>query len=160
MVVLYKFPCESKPELEQEECWVWDKYICYFYLLNGRKPYQTEDERRAYLKKKSKERYDANIERERREARARYHSKKEFLNEPVKCDCGLMIGRQNLKNHKKNDKHKERMKQLAEGIELDDKPKTKKQPCECGAVVTNLNRHMETPSHTKRMAAKNNVNKK
>tara|TARA_R110000796_G_scaffold243075_1_gene365469 strand:+ start:85 stop:741 length:657 start_codon:yes stop_codon:yes gene_type:complete len=141
LVELYKYPCNSKPELEQEECWVWDKYSCYYDMLNDRKPYQTEEERRAYLKQKFKERYDANIERERTGANKRYHAKKEELNTPTPCDCGLMINKQNITKHKKTEIHKKRMTALAAGIVIDDTPKTKKKECECGAVVSNLNRH-------------------
>ena len=141
MVELYKYPCNSKPELEQEECWVWDKFSCYYDMLNGRKPYQTQEEKREYRRKKCKERYDTNIERERTGAKKRYDDKKEELNTPTLCECGLTLNRQNITTHKGKPIHKKRMAALAEGKQLDDKPKTKKKECECGAVVTNLNRH-------------------
>ena len=68
-------------------------------------PHQTKEERREYNVKKCKERYDENIERERKEARERYAAKKVELNTQVKCECGLMINKQNLTRHKKTKKH-------------------------------------------------------
>ena len=66
-----------------------------------------------------------------------------------------MITKGNMPKHIKTPKHTKRMKDLAAGIELDDKPKTKKQECECGAVVTNLNRHKKQ-SCPLRHSSKNN----
>ena len=156
MVELYKYPCNSKEELEIEETNAYDRYISEFTLLNGRRPHQTKEERREYSIKKCKERYDENIERERKEARERYAAKKVELNTQVKCECGLMINKQNLTRHKKTKTHIDRMKNLADGKVLDNNPKdkTKKQTCECGAIVSNLTRHMNTPSHKKRMENK------
>tara|TARA_R110000851_G_C12993368_1_gene557582 strand:+ start:43 stop:714 length:672 start_codon:yes stop_codon:yes gene_type:complete len=156
IVVLYKYPCNSKQELEEEERRAYDTFVCDFVLLNGRKPFQTEEERREYGKQKSKERYDANRDREAKEARERYHAKKEELNTPTLCECGLMITKQNLTAHKKKPIHTKRMKDLAEGKEIDDKAKCKKRECECGAFVVNMKRHLEQGGHAKRMAAKNN----
>ena len=156
IVVLYKYPCGSKEELEIEERRAYDRYISEFTLLNGRKPHQTKEERREYGIRKSKERYDANIERERKEASERYHAKKVELNTPVRCECGLMINKQNLTKHKKTAIHNKRMEDLSDGKELDDTPKTKKQECECGAFVVNMKRHLEQGGHAKRMAEKIN----
>ena len=142
MVELYKYPCNYKSELEQEECWAWDKYSYYYEILNDRKPYQTEDERRAYLKQKNKEWHQNNLEKARAGARERAEANKEKNKEPKKCECGLIITHGNMLTHKKRNKHKDRMKQLAAGIEIDDTPKCKKKTeCECGAVVVNINRH-------------------
>ena len=141
LVELYKYPCNYKPELEQEECWAWDKYSYYYEMLNDRKPYQTEEERIAYQKQKSKEWHQNNLEKARTGANKRYHAKKEELNTPTPCECGLTLNKQNITAHKQKPIHKKRMTALAAGIEIDDTPKTKKKECECGAVVTNLNRH-------------------
>ena len=156
MVELYKYPSQSKEELEIEETNAYDRYISEFTLLNGRRPHQTKEERREYSKKKCKERYHENIERERKEGKERYHAKKEELNTPVNCECGLMINKQNITRHKKTKTHIDRMKNLADGKVLDNNPtdKTKKQTCECGAVVSNLNRHKKTKTHKKRMENK------
>jgi hypothetical protein len=155
MVELYKYPCNYKSELEQEECWAWDKYSYYYEMLNDRKPYQTEAERIAYLKQKSKEWHQNNLEKARTVANKRYHDNKEELNTPTLCECGLTLNKQNITKHKKKPIHAKRMAALAEGKELDDKPKTKKKPCECGAVVTNLNRHKKD-SCPLRHSSKNN----
>ena len=159
IVVLYKYPCNSKQELEEEERRAYDKFICDFVLLNGRKPYQSEEERREYGNQKSKEWYQNNLEKARQSARDRAEANKEKNQTPEKCECGLMISHGNMLTHKKNDKHKDRMKKLAQGIEIDDTPKTKKKECECGAVVTNLNRHKKH-SCPLRDSSQNNVNKK
>ena len=110
-------------------------------MLNDRKPYQTEQERKDYLNKKSKEWHNNNLEKARTGAKKRYDDRKEELNTPTPCDCGLMINKQNITKHKKTEIHKKRMRALAAGIVIDDTPKTKKKECECGAVVSNLNRH-------------------
>ena len=141
LVELYKYPCNYKSELEEEERRVWIQYSCYYEMLNDRQPYQSQQEKREYRRKKCKERYDANIERERESARERAEANKEKNLTPEKCDCGLMIAHGNMPKHKGTEKHKKRMAALAAGIEIDDTPKTKKKSCECGAVVTNLNRH-------------------
>tara|TARA_R110002153_G_C13112067_1_gene477773 strand:+ start:58 stop:750 length:693 start_codon:yes stop_codon:yes gene_type:complete len=159
MVELYKYPCNSKQELAEEEGNAYDRFVCYFDMLNDQKPNRTKaeydkEERQEYLNQKSKERYDANRERERREARERYHAKKEELNTPTPCECGLMITKQNLTKHKGKPIHFKRMAALAEGKEIDDKSKCKKQECECGAFVTNLKRHKTQGGHKKRMALK------
>ena len=65
MIELYKYPCESKEELEQEERRGWDKFNCYFTMLNGRKPYRYKEERKEYLNQKSKEWYQNNLEKAR-----------------------------------------------------------------------------------------------
>lgn len=156
MVELYKYPCGSKEELEIEETNAYDRYISEFTLLNGRRPHQTKEDRREYGIRKSYERYHENIERERKEANERYHDKKEELNTSVRCECGLMINKQNLTKHKKTAIHNKRMEDLSDGKELDDTPKTKKQECECGAFVTNINRHRTQGAHKKRMAEKIN----
>ena len=142
LVELYKYPCNYKSELEQEECWAWDKYSYYYEMLNDRKPYQTEDERKAYLNKKSKEWHQNNLEKARQSARDRAEANREKNLTPEKCECGLMITHGNMPKHIGRERHKKRMTALAAGIEIDDTPKCKKKTeCECGAVVVNINRH-------------------
>jgi hypothetical protein len=149
VIELYKYPCDSKQELAEEEGTAYDRFVCDFVMLNDQKPNRTSaeyytdhfEDNREYVNKKSKERYHANRDREAKEALERYHAKKEELNTPTPCDCGLMINKQNITKHKKTEIHKKRMTALAAGIVIDDTPKTKKKECECGAFVTNLNRH-------------------
>jgi hypothetical protein len=158
VIELYKYACTSKKELTEEERRTYDSYNS---KLNHQKPNRTKaeydkEERKEYLNKKSKERYDANRDREAKEALERYHAKKEELNTPTPCECGLMITKQNITKHKGKPIHKKRMAALAAGKELDDTPKGKKRECECGAFVVNMKRHLEQGGHAKRMAAKNN----
>mgnify|MGYP003639226181 CR=1 FL=1 len=156
MVELYKYPCNSKPELTEEEGNAYNTFVCDFDMLNDQKPNRTKaeydkEERQEYLNQKSKEWHQNNLETARQSARDRAEANKEKNQTPEKCDCGLMIAHGNMPKHKKTPKHTKRMKDLAEGKEIDDKPKCKKQECECGAFVTNLKRHKTQSGHAKRM---------
>ena len=86
-----KYPCNDSREAEaREEYW----RVYFNSHLNSKKAFRTDEELKEYNTKYFKERY----EREK-EAVLKYQQEK------LKCECGCIIGRGNMRDHKKTKKH-------------------------------------------------------
>jgi len=100
-IEIYKhFPCNNQRELEQEEQRVMDELNP---TLNKKKAYQTEENRKEYKKlwcrKRNATGYAKNYYIENKEK----ISKK--LGEKITCECGCIIARSSVSNHRKTPKH-------------------------------------------------------
>lgn len=107
------FPCESKDELFARERYYIENNEC----VNRNKPGRTDEEREIERRKDpERKRYmkefnQKEIQKEKAVERARkyYQRNKEKINisrkEKVKCDCGCIISRGQLNEHKKSQRH-------------------------------------------------------
>jgi hypothetical protein len=91
MIEVEKYPCNDKREVEAREQY----WISYFNTnLNMKKSYRTDDELKEYNTKYFKERYEENKEIILTKQR-----------EKLICECGCIIARGNMRDHKKSLKH-------------------------------------------------------
>lgn len=117
MVVIEEFPCESKTQLciREEEV-----RVEYKANMNSNKSYSTADEKKEYKKKynfehrvelneKAKQNYIDNREEKNEHNKQYYDDNKDDINKKrnskVTCECGCIVNRSSLYNHKKTYKH-------------------------------------------------------
>ena len=118
MEEIKKFPCNSKKELEIEEQKCMEEYNC---TLNTLKSFITEEDKKIRDAKSHKKLYEINKEERKkyvnewinnnREKHNEYNRKtkakyKEYNKEKVTCECGAVIARWGLYQHKKTKQHK------------------------------------------------------
>ncbi len=115
MVELYKYPCNSKEELEIEERNAWEKYDSQ---LNSRTPHRTLEE---YIEIKHEYNtiyYNVNQGQIKKNQLEYYHKNRDAIKkqktELVRCDCGITMTRQCISRHKDNPSHTKRMVALEE----------------------------------------------
>ena len=106
MIELYKYPCNNKTELEQEEDRMMNELKS---TLNKRRSFRTEEEKKASSKKYNIEYRDDNRETINKKCSEYYAKNRETINmrsnEKIKCiNCGCMISRGNISIHMKTDK--------------------------------------------------------
>ena len=91
MIEVEKYPCNDRREAEAREEY-WRSY--FNSQLNSKKSYRTDEELKEYNTKYFKERY------ERDKAVFLKHQQEKLI-----CECGCIIGRGNMRDHKKTQKH-------------------------------------------------------
>jgi hypothetical protein len=125
IVLIEKYPCKDKEELHARERFFIEELKAE---LNNRKPIQTKEERKEYLRMKDKERYNnpnglrkeycRKLQKEQYEKnkdkykvrdKAYYEKNKEAIKlqkrTKTKCICGSMLSNSNMSEHKKTKKH-------------------------------------------------------
>ena len=103
------YPCNSKYELEEEEC----KYIRENECINIAIPHRTKKEwyqdNKEKISEKQKEWREDNKEKykeyDKNRNRNNYEKNKDKLLEKVKCECGVIITKSNIRTHRKTKKH-------------------------------------------------------
>ena len=120
MIMIKEYPCENKRQLATEE----RKYIeKYNANLNKYSPLRSKEERKEYLKdyniknKEYKKEYNKEYREKNKDKIKEYNIKnrdyyKEYreknrdkIKEKIKCQCGSIITKHNLKRHLKTKKH-------------------------------------------------------
>lgn len=112
--VIEEVNVETKSELFQWEQYYMDKYDC----INEKKAYQSEEERKEYLKqyneehKEEQKQWREEHKDERKEKNKQYNeehkdeiSKKKC--EKIVCECGSELSKNNLSAHKKTKRHQD-----------------------------------------------------
>ena len=105
MVELYKYPCVNIQEIKDEEGRAYNRFVCYFDMLNDKDPSRNKAE------------YNKQFREENREEinewhRDQYNTITKFNN--VRCDCGITVIEKSLKRHMGKPRHTKRMKKLEE----------------------------------------------
>ena len=90
VIELYKYPCNSKEELIDEEARAYHRFICYFDMLNDQKP-----------GRKYKKYYEDNRAKIIEQSAKYYKNNRDFINEKIMCECGSIVGRRYLNAHMK-----------------------------------------------------------
>jgi len=149
MVLVEKYPCNDKRELETRERYWIEKLKC---KLNCKIPQRTR-----------KEHYQDNKEDLKKIHSIYYQENKDDISkkgkEKITCECGTIVRKNDLSRHYNSNKH---LKYLEDGIVIFYAITTdnEKITCECGIEVLkkkhNINRHRQTKKHINLMIIKNN----
>ena len=107
------YPCNSKKELEEEE----SNYIRNNICINKQIPNRTDKEWRETNKEKlkqDKKNWWKNNKEEKKNTynknqREWYEKNKEEINKKITCECGALVNRRYLLEHKKTMKHIKKM---------------------------------------------------
>lgn len=111
IILIEKWPCDSKEELERRERYFIEKYKT---SLNCVVPTQNRQE--FYIKNKDrinnerKAKYHKNPERIKRQSNEYYHKNKASINSEkrkvkVDCECGSNVRKSDIARHRKSKKH-------------------------------------------------------
>ena len=122
MLKIKDTPCDNVDELRLKEREEFEKIGA---TLNSYYPKRSEEENKEYYKEKNKEYYEKNKEEIKEyykknkekileKVREYYEGKKEKLKEKIQCECGSIISRGGLSQHKKSLKHQNYLKSLEE----------------------------------------------
>ena len=154
--LIENYPCNSREELEKQEG---------SYIIIGKNCVNKQKAGRNGDYKEYQKNWYQNPENKKRQAELqKAPAIKAYRSEKVECDCGELISRINLKNHRKSSQHKlflenpEKYKKLKDRLkkEKEDNPKYK---CECGAEIKTqtsvIKKHKKTKKHIDLMNCKN-----
>ena len=126
-IELYEdFPCDNKQELQKREGEVMRHIATMNMVVPGRTVHEYQQDNKEHLNENNRRYYHNNMEKLKERRKEYYENNKEKIlekvqksylkhrdeirkkeNEKVKCECGCMISRGNLSEHKKTKKHNE-----------------------------------------------------
>ena len=118
IVLIEKFPCESKDELCARERYYIETICCVNKVLPGQTKKEWREKNKEHIKKYNEDNKDYKKEygKDYRE------NKKEIINKKYNCECGGRYTYQNKTQHFKSEKHKDYLKSqsnIEDGLWID-----------------------------------------
>ena len=107
--LLEDFPCDNKKELNRREGQLIRQNACVNKCVAGRTNEEWKQENKEKVVGYQRAHYDANKDVCMLRAKTHYQNNKEsiaqYKAEKVTCECGAVVARCNIGNHKKTEKH-------------------------------------------------------
>jgi len=133
-VLLEEYPCENKNQLVIRERYWFEllgarlnnnypqrsqaEWLKNYYEKNKEEFKEKQkmhyEKNKEKIKEKLKENYQKNKEKIKEKLKENYQKNKEKLKEKVKCECGSVVSKYYLTQHKKTQKHQNYLKSLEE----------------------------------------------